>query len=58
MVMLCSTTIDELEAAASQLLCLCQAGLPVPVSYNVILTQTFLLMVPRRQETCGRLAIK
>lgn len=54
----CSTTASELGAAANQLLALCQAGLPAPVSYNVVMTRTFLLMVPRRQEVCGRVAIK
>jgi ATP adenylyltransferase/5',5'''-P-1,P-4-tetraphosphate phosphorylase II len=53
-----STTAAELETAANQLLAMCQAGLPAPVSYNVVMTQTFLLMVPRRQELCGRAAIK
>eukprot|EP00775_Hariotina_reticulata_P007505 gene7505-7715_t len=38
-----------------------QAGLPTPVSYNVVMSSSpagsFLLMAPRRQETCGKLAI-
>jgi hypothetical protein len=54
----CSTTAEQLEAAADQLLAHCQAGLPAPVSYNVILTQELMLMVPRKQESCGRIAIK
>lgn len=54
----CSTTANELEAAANQLLAMCQAGLPAPVSYNVVLTSTFMMMVPRRQEMCGQAAIK
>lgn len=53
-----STTPSELEAAANQLLAMCQAGLPAPASYNAVLTSTFMLMVPRRQETCGPAAIK
>lgn len=57
-VAVCSTTAAELEAAANQLLAMCQAGLPAPVSYNVVMTRSFLLMVPRRQEMCGRAAIK
>ncbi|WIA11719.1 hypothetical protein OEZ85_011814 [Tetradesmus obliquus] len=52
-----STTAEQLEAAASQLLSHCQAGLPAPVSYNVILTQELMLMLPRKQESCGRIAI-
>jgi ATP adenylyltransferase/5',5'''-P-1,P-4-tetraphosphate phosphorylase II len=47
-----------MAAAADQLLGRCQAGLPAPVSYNVILTQEMMLMVPRKQESCGRIAIK
>jgi hypothetical protein len=54
----CSTTAEQLETAAGQLLAHCQAGLPAPVSYNVILTQELMLMVPRKQESCGRIAIK
>lgn len=53
-----STTAAELEAAANQLLALCQAGLPAPVSYNVVMSSSFLMMVPRRQEMCGPAAIK
>ncbi|KAF6265779.1 ATP adenylyltransferase-domain-containing protein [Scenedesmus sp. NREL 46B-D3] len=52
-----SATAEQLEAAAGQLLAHCQAGLPAPVSYNVILTQQLLLMVPRKQESCGRIAV-
>lgn len=54
----CSAAPEQLAAAADELLLLCQAGLPAPVSYNVAMTQRFLLMVPRRQEMCGGIAIK
>lgn len=57
-VTLYSTTPAELEAASNALLEMCQAGLPAPVSYNVILTGTFMMMVPRRRETYGQVAIK
>jgi len=57
-VTVCSTTAAELEAASNALLEMCQAGLPAPVSYNVILTGTFLTMVPRRREMYGQVAIK
>lgn len=53
-----STSADELAAAAGALLAHCQEGLPAPVSYNAVLTRSLLLMVPRRAEACGRVAIK
>lgn len=54
----CSTPAAELEAAARQLLACCQAGLPSPVSYNAVMTQEWLMLVPRRQEACGNIAVK
>ncbi|KAF8071003.1 APA2 [Scenedesmus sp. PABB004] len=58
-----STTAAQLEATAAQLLALASAGLPAPPSYNVVLssgpgsTSGFMLLVPRRQEMAGRIAI-
>lgn len=55
---LCSTIAEQLETAAGQLLQLCQAGLPEPVSYNAVITRDFMLMVPRSREMSGPIGIK
>jgi ATP adenylyltransferase/5',5'''-P-1,P-4-tetraphosphate phosphorylase II len=43
---------------ARQLLGACQAGLAEPVSYNAIMTQEFMMMVPRSSEMAGPCAVK
>jgi len=49
---------EQLEAVARQLLGACQAGLAEPVSYNAIMTQEFMMMVPRSSEMAGPCAVK
>jgi ATP adenylyltransferase C-terminal domain len=54
----CSVSPQQLEAAARALLARCQAGLVSPVSYNALLTRRTLMLVPRRQEASGPVAVK
>ncbi|KAI8462453.1 MAG: ATP adenylyltransferase-domain-containing protein [Monoraphidium minutum] len=50
-------TADQLAALSGRLLAACQAGLPPPVSYNMLLWRGAMAMVPRSRECAGPCAI-
>jgi hypothetical protein len=52
------TSPEQLEDVYRRLLEACQAGLPSPVSYNVLLWRSAVVMVPRSKECSGPCAIK
>lgn len=55
-VLSCRTSPNRLLSIYKQLLLRCSDEAP-PVSYNVLLAKDFIVLVPRRQESIGSVAI-
>lgn len=51
------TTPDQLVSMYNTLLQQCSSGGEAPISYNMILSKDHMVLVPRRQETIGSVAI-